>query len=278
MRSTRVTPCTVGEIWGKWTIVSEIGYNDSGHLKVKAKCECGTEKEVWYSLLKRGKSKCCGKCNSKEDLTGQRFYRWTAIENCDPSGKNNQFYFCKCDCGTIRKISAYKLKHGLTHSCGCYAKDEVSARMATHSMSRTKIFREWRHMRERCAPNAECKSRYYERGIKVYPEWNDSFESFYEYVSKLEHFGEKGYTLDRINNDGNYEPNNVRWATYKEQGRNRANNVYITYKGEKRLLCELVEEHGLNYQTVRCRLLRGWDGDSAIDVPVGSLRTSFFIA
>ena len=277
-RSSRITPCTIGEVWGKWTIIDEVGYTKSGHLKILARCECGTEREVYYSRIKCGKSKSCGKCNSKEDLTGKKFFRWTALEKVDKSGNNNQFYYCKCECGTEKIISAYKLKHGLTHSCGCYSTEKVIERSSTHRMSKTKIFHEWGHMRRRCLPDAECKDRYYDRGIKVCPEWDNSFEAFYKYVSKLEHYGEKGYSLDRINNNGNYEPGNVRWATAKEQCRNTENNVYVVYHGEKRLFCELIEEKGLNYQTIRGRLDRGWDVNSAFDVPVGSLRTSFFSA
>lgn len=266
--SCRKTPNTVGEVWGNWTILEEVGYRGDGHLYVKAKCSCGTIREVLYSRLKRGKSKSCGKCNSKEDLTGQQFYRWTALRKADESKNSNQWYYCRCECGTEKIISAYKLKHGLTHSCGCYLSDSVKERMSTHAMSKTKIFSEWLHMRRRCSPNVECHDRYYDRGIRVSAEWDASFETFYEYVSKLEHYGEPNYSLDRINNNGNYEPGNVRWATYKTQARNTENNVYITYKGEKRLLCELVEEKGYNYQTIYGRLKRGWTGDEAIDTPI----------
>lgn len=282
-QTRRIYPNTVGEVWGEWTILEEIGYRENGHLYVKAKCSCGTVKEVPYSRLKRGKSKSCGKCHSKEDLTGKKFHRWTVLKKADKNENSNQWYFCKCDCGTERVISAYKLKHGLTHSCGCYISDSVRKRMTTHSMSKTKIFKEWEHMRRRCLPNAECHSRYYDRGIKVCSEWENSFEKFYEYVSQLEHYGDRNYSLDRIDNNGNYEPSNVRWASPKTQARNTEKNVYITYKGEQRLLCELVEERGYNYQTIYGRLQRGWSGDEAIDTPInkryiGSRKTSFFDA
>jgi hypothetical protein len=93
-------------------------------------------------------------------------------------------------------------------------------------MAKTRIYHVWKQMRQRCLnPNHQRYRDWGGRGIKVHEEWKNSFEAFYAYVSQLPHFGEKGYSLDRINNDGNYEPGNVRWSTAKGQSNNRRRKV-----------------------------------------------------
>ena len=262
------TSSVIGEKWNNWTILEEIGYTASGHLKVIAKCDCGTIKEVYYSKLKHGTSKSCGRCNHIEIKKGNKYSRWHVIGEKPVLQNQQKYWLCKCDCGTEKLVNEYKLSHGLTTSCGCFRSESVSKRMKTHGISHSGIYREWQHMKRRCLSDAECKDRYYDRGIKVCDEWNLDFEAFYEYVSKLEHFNEKGYSLDRIDNDGNYEPGNVRWATVKEQARNRENSVHVMYKGVDWLFCDLVEKRQLPYQTIRRRIKNGWSVEEAIDTPI----------
>ena len=98
----------------------------------------------------------------------------------------------------------------------------ASLRKATHGFKGTNIYNTWCNMKQRCNNKNYFQYEYYGgRGITVCDEWQNSFEAFYEHVSQLPHYGEEGYSLDRINNDGNYEPGNVRWATRKEQMNNR---------------------------------------------------------
>lgn len=124
---------------------------------------------------------------------------------------------------------------------------------------RNKLRQRWHSMRVRCycetAPNYK---NYGGRGIKVCDEWLDpekGFENYFEYVSNLPHFGEEDYSLDRIDNNGNYEPGNVRWATTKTQVRNRRNAIWVEYEGEKIPLGEAAEKSGLSYQLLISRIL-----------------------
>lgn len=159
-----------------------------------------------------------------KDLSGQKFDHLTVIKRVEdhvfPSGQRQVQYLCKCDCGNEVKVISRNLITGNTKSCGCYA-----LKLRTHHKKwGSKIYKCWDNMKSRCLnPHATGYENWGGRGITVCEEWVKSFDAFYEYVSKLPHFGEEGRQLDRINNDGNYEPGNVRWATRREQTLNSRN-------------------------------------------------------
>lgn len=123
-------------------------------------------------------------------------------------------------------------------------------------------------MIQRCTNPAFAKyPSYGARGIKVCDEWRSSFQAFYNHVSLLPHFGEKGYSLDRIDNNGDYKPDNVRWATSKEQGLNIRSNHTITFDGKTQTLGEWAIEFQINSDTLASRLLRGWSAERALATP-----------
>lgn len=127
----------------------------------------------------------------------------------------------------------------------------------THGMSKTSVYRTWSHIKDRCyRENDKSYKDYGARGIAVCDEWKNSFQQFYEHVSALPHFGEIGYTLDRINNDGNYEPGNVRWATKKTQNNNRRNMRLLAYNGKSQTLTEWSKELGVDVKLLWQRIYR----------------------
>ena len=154
------------------------------------------------------------------ELKGQRFGKLTVLERT--GSKNGQSaWLCKCDCGVEKIISASNLKTN-TFSCGCYHKEIAKKVNTIHGHTHTSLSYIWTSMKQRCFnPNNKAYKNYGGRGISVCEEWIHSFQIFSDYVSQLPHYAEKGYSLDRINNDGNYEPGNVRWATRTEQNNNR---------------------------------------------------------
>lgn len=160
------------------------------------------------------------------NLTGQRFGRLVVVGKStpyiSPGGCKKSRWDCMCICGEKTIAMTADLLSGHTSSCGCYQKEMTSKALKTHGMRHTKIYHVWQSMKDRCQnPKNKRYTDWGARGIRVCDEWEDDFQAFYDHVSRLPHFGEEGYSLDRINNDGNYEPGNVRWATVKEQNQNQ---------------------------------------------------------
>ena len=188
-----------------------------------------------------------------QDLTGQVFGQLTVIERAENSKAGKVRWLCRCSCGNECVVQACDLKSRNTTTCGC-GKGNYK-----HGMHGTKIHNTWRGMLDRCYnPNNIGFDHYGGRGIKVCERWHN-FENFYEDVSKLENFGRAGYTLDRIENDKDYCPSNVRWADRNTQNRNTSRNVKVIYNGVEMCLKDAAEKSGINYQTLQGRYKRSDD-------------------
>lgn len=153
------------------------------------------------------------------DLTGQKFGRLTVVERHGVKD-GHAAWLCKCDCGNTTVVNGRNLRNGRTTSCGCYHKEILINRSKTHGMSKTRLYRIWHNMKNRCFYTKDKHfNDYGGRGITVCDEWKNDFESFKKWSLSNGYSDE--LTIDRINNDGNYEPSNCRWVTMKEQCKNR---------------------------------------------------------
>lgn len=176
----------------------------------------------------------------------------------------------ECECGHRVVVDVIAVKSGTTRSCGCLLRDTMMGNefAVTHGYGRrgekTPTYRSWAKMiaRVKAKPGAEYYSHYGERGITVCKRW-ESFENF------LADMGERptGCSIDRIDNNGNYEPSNCRWATRTEQNRNRRNSLFVEYRGDEMELSKACELAEIEYQTVTSRMRRGWSITKALETP-----------
>ena len=195
---------------------------------------------------------------SVHDLTGQKFGRLTVIGIDESRNTKKTYWICQCDCGNISSHRSDGLLAGTIKSCGCYKSEQDAIRVAKnhkHKQSGTRLYNIWLGMKSRCYnTNDPVYKNWGGRGVTVCDEWKNDFACFYEWAI------ENGYndklTIDRIDNDGNYTPDNCRWASQKQQSRNRRSNIEITIGNETKTLIEWCEIFKLPYQTIHARYTR----------------------
>lgn len=184
------------------------------------------------------------RCFSK----GQKVGRWTIMES--GSFLKEDFVECLCDCGSSRAVRAANLEKQLSKSCGCARRDSCRLKCLTHGRSRTPIYRVWKGMKKRCEnPKSIGFQNYGGRGISVCERWS-LFENFDE---DMRDTYKHGLFIERLDNEGNYSPDNCRWATRKVQNRNKRDTISIHYKGITLPLVTWCENLGINYYTARQR-------------------------
>lgn len=156
-----------------------------------------------------------------ESMIGKRFGRLVVIADDEKQKSSNRYFVCRCDCGNVTKpIFGSSLTLGRTRSCGCIHKEGLTQRNTVHGKRNTKLYGVWSVMKQRCTnPNNHKYKDYGGRGITVCEEWLNSFETFYLWA--VANGYAEGLSIDRIDNDGNYCPENCRWTTMKEQRHNR---------------------------------------------------------
>lgn len=207
----------IGLRFNKWEVVSEAGRDKKSNRLVLSRCECGTEKIHRLGVLKKSISTQCKQCwmrklNANSDLTGKQIGSSLVLKQIENARRQRQ-YLCRCECGVERPVLAWRLMANKSTKCPrCRAK--------RHGMTYTDTHKVWRDMLGRCTNKNHKSYRYYgARGISVCERWF-TFENF------LSDMGLRpaGLQIDRTNNDGNYEPNNCRWVTPKENTANRRNS------------------------------------------------------
>lgn len=176
---------------------------------------------------------------------------------------NSRTYcWCKCQCGNYKLIAKYSLTKRLTVSCGCRKYE------TTHGLIKHPVYRSWSNMKTRCNNiNTDNYKDYGGRGITVYDEWNN-FMAFYNWSIKNGY--KEGLTIDRIDNDGNYEPENCRWVNRIVQGKNKRNNIVVFAFGESKIVAEWARDSRcvVKEACLGARIKKGWDHETAITVRI----------
>lgn len=184
-------------------------------------------------------------------------------------GYTHQIARCRCICGKLHDVPPKNLKKGATTSCGCMRGQNITKAKTRHGCSGGKQgeYNSWCSLIGRCEnPTNRKYLRYGGRGISVCDRWRNSFEAFFEDMGPRP---SSRHTIDRIDNNGNYEPGNVRWATAVQQSRNRSITVTVSHDGETRPLSEWSEITGFSYKLLHERLFRrGWTTEMAFTPPV----------
>ena len=222
------------------------------------RCECGIEKVIREFALMSGRIKSCG-CESTlykplNTLQGQRFGYLVALY---PGAKvdKHRAWVCKCDCGKEKTIREFVLLNGTVKSCGCHQYDGLKVRFVKHDMSRTREYRIWLGIRRRCNdPKHPGYKNYGGRGIRICKLYDDSFEEFIKEVGLCP---KPNYTVDRINNEGHYEPGNLHWVSMKRNMRNRRNTSMITVSGKTMPMEDFADLIRVTAKNIRYHLKRG---------------------
>lgn len=199
------------------------------------------------------------------DLTGQRFGRLTALKYV-----GDRKWLFKCDCGKEKIIRAADVKSGRTQSCGCYMIERIIETHTTHNMTNTRLYKIYAGMKQRCLDkNSEEYHRYGGRGIVICQEWLDDFMNFYNWAieNNYDENANRGQcTIERIDNDGNYCPENCRWATQQEQAKNKSKPT-VEICGESHSLKEWSKITGLPIYTIRNRIRANWKDEEILSIP-----------
>ena len=201
------------------------------------------------------------------DLSGEKFGKLTAIAPAGYAKNGKTLWLCRCDCGKLATVKTNELRTGGTKSCGCLVKEVLSVMHRTHGMSGDRIYRIWRLMKNRCTNSRSPDYPHYGgRGITVCDEWRNSFEAFRDWA--LANGYADNLSIDRIDVNGNYCPENCRWATQVQQCENRTNNNLITCDGETLPVKVWAKRLSISADVLYSRKRHGWSDEMTIKTPV----------
>ena len=267
-----------GMKFGELTVLRKADERTSnGETRWICRCSCGNEAIVKKSHLTSGGTKSCGCMKEKkrtEDLTGRVFGRLTVVERVEdsvaPSGRKNVMWKCRCECGNEIVARGSHLRNGSTKSCGCLNRELVSTLNKKHGFSGERLYRVWEGIIKRCCnKNDKSYHNYGGRGIKICDEWRFDYIAFREWAlaNGYDESAPKGEcTIDRIDVNGDYKPDNCRFVSMYEQSQNKRNTLRFAYNGEDKTLKEWCKEYDLSYKTVRYRLKHGWTFEEALEL------------
>jgi len=270
-----------GQRYGNLTAIRRIGTNSHNSALWLFKCDCGNDYTASSASVRHDGVTNCG-CKPLEryiDITGQKFGRLTAIRFFEKGSKTQRVkWLFRCDCGKEVISDAHNVKQGNKKSCGCLGRESSAntgrqtikvaiAACTTHGMSNTKLYTMWQNMKERCCkPNRKDSKHYYDKGITVCDEWLNSAKAFIDWA--LSNGYQEGLSIDRIENDKNYCPDNCRFIPLARQKSNTSQNHFITINGETNTVADWARFYQISAKVIRRRLQLGWSPQDAVLRPV----------
>lgn len=256
-------------------------YEPIGIYKHKCVCViCG--KDFYEQGYRKNIAKYCSRncANSRfvNDLIGKKFGR-LEVFSFDGIKHRYAYWKCKCECGNITSVRGSHLADGSTTSCGCYQKELSSKKIkeltTKHDLSNSRLYKVYKSIKSRCYyKNQPAYTNYGGRGIKMCDEWKNDFMAFHDWAYS------NGYdenaelmkcTIDRIDNDGNYEPSNCRWVSMKEQSLNKRTNHRVEYNGKSYTIKEISQIKNCSYGAIMWRLNNGWSVKDTFEVPIDNI-------
>lgn len=264
----------IGEQFGLLTVIRRADNDEQGRVCWVCMCDCGNPNPriVRGQNLINGKTISCGCIKRKKEaknLVGMKFGMLSVIsraeDNIGNDGKNVIMWNCVCECGNKTIVDGRSLKKGHTKSCGCLQGEHHND--SSHILGKTRLYRIWTNMKQRCYnPNNSNFKNYGAKGVTICEEWKNSYTKFKEWATN------NGYndtlTVDRINVNDNYYPENCRWISLREQENNKSVNHFITFNGETLTLAEWNRKLGFKRGVLEYRLKKGWDIEKAITTPL----------
>lgn len=252
------------------------GISSNGSKLWRCICECGKECIYAANVLNSGRITQCWECGLKYksrkgaiplDLTNCRFSKLLALYRTNNKSPDGSFiWMCRCDCGSNVEVASTILRKGYKNMCDVCRIENIRLGKISHNMSTTNTYKSWIGMKDRVTNKNHIHYKNYGgRGITIYEKWINSFENFYKDVGdrpSLKH------TLDRIDNDGNYEPGNVKWSTKKEQMRNRRNTIFLSYEGVVKSIDDWCEQLNIKKHLVYSKIRSGWDKEKILQLYV----------
>lgn len=198
------------------------------------------------------------------EILNKRFTRLLVLHEVPAKRKNCRRFQCVCDCGKRPEVDLRHLRSGLTTSCGCLGRENSRESAITHGLSKTAEYKIWRGMKSRCNLETVKEFCFYGgRGIKVCDAWENSFEQFFLDMGPKPF----GFSIERIDVNGNYEPSNCKWIPREHQILNTRATVFLEYAGQRLTQSQWAQKTGLSQQVIYTRLRRGWSIERTLETP-----------
>jgi len=263
-----------GKKFNKLTVIAKGNgyYTKGGQYKTTwiCRCDCGNVKEITSEKIRKGSTQSCG-CVRKQkianvnfdDITGMKFGRLTVIRFLQPEEREDwrRQWLCRCECGNEIQVNSSKLRNGHTRSCGCIIVEKIGNLNKKYLNSNKRLYSVYRGMLARCYDSKYASyNAYGGRGIQVCKEWKEDYDTFAKWAFESGYDKNAVYgdcTLDRINVDGNYCPENCRWVNSVIQQNNRRDNLYAEYQGKVHTCMEWSRILGVAYNKLQYHLKRG---------------------